>query len=189
VFEGAVPENLEDSTSYRRHEMCRGLRGQLRLLGLSLLLFAAQQIVFSGHISAAPLEPLQCEGFCTINESCESECFEGYDPTTCGAYVLQWGDGSPAVCCDTLGCGESCTPSYTYTPVGTWGRDNYDWVYHNNAWWYELVSCTYYTTYLADDSECNNDYCLYDAEFTEPNPPFPGYCCWAYSCGGSGSSC
>jgi hypothetical protein len=164
--------------------MCRGLRGQLRLLGLSLFLFAAQQIVFPGDVSATRLEPPQCEDLCTqsANESCETECAIGWSQTTCYDYVMVYGDGSPAHCCEPLGCGVSCEIYYSYTPISTFDEDYYDGS--------TLVGCGRWTTYHVDRDSCGlADRCEQFIDYYVPNPPYPGYCCEQYGCGGTGPSC
>lgn len=164
--------------------MCKGLRGQLRLLGLSLFLFAAQQFVFSANVAAALLEPVQCEEVCTNSnhESCETECFEGWTPWTCYDYVMAFGDGSPAHCCEELGCGTSCSTYYSYTAIGTFDEDYYDGP--------TLVGCGRWTTYHVDRDSCGlADRCEQYIDVYVPNPPYTGYCCEQYGCGGTGSSC
>ena len=158
----------------------------LRAVRYVLILAAlAANHVFPDHTVLSARRYDYCSNICGPTVPCWTEC-QGTEPpyyTTCGEY-------NPNNC----DWGSSCPDwDYDYQAIGAWGVDNYDWVYHDETWFYEMVSCTHRVTYHVTKTDlcgqqATQEFCTY-GEPTVVNTQSNGWCCCAYQGGGTYDQC
>jgi hypothetical protein len=119
-----------------------------------------------------------CDGYCNSWVHCYEECFNESTQSysTCG----EWDPNNCAA-----GDPPCNAPYWIYYPttIGTWQDDHYPYYCNFNA-----------TVHVRRNDACGvygeEHYCTWVMPLhTINNPPFSGYCCYYYGCGGTGSSC
>jgi len=150
-----------------------------------------------GYSPVSAEELVQCDTICSPSESCETECQNDLFDTTCGNYNGGSSSGQCVGFCGDYYCnayqGENssnceddcgaCTPNWVLIDedvVGAWEEDDYP------------VKAEHWVLYVDTYSDSNNcpnssnyQSCRPAKTTTIWSPPYAGYICSNYQCGGT----